>query len=191
MSAVPASAIRIDGRVAYVSLTRGYEAIIDARDIFLVEGRRWTVLCVHHLCYAVCQFREGNKWRALLMHRVINGALDGFDVDHANGDGLDNRRRNLRACTRSENLANRRRNKDRSNGFKGVQPRKGGYVAKIRVNGKTRSSYGHKTAEDAASAYDAMAIEAFGQFALTNFGSNIDERSQLPRIPKTRTKRAA
>ena len=61
--------------------------------------------------------------KMISMHREIAGARDGEDVDHRNRDSLDNRRRNLRKCTKSQNGANRPAQRDNSSGYKGVQVR--------------------------------------------------------------------
>lgn len=55
-----------------------------------------------------CQVRLGTKLQAF--HRLICDVSEGFEVDHINHNGLDNRRANLREVTRRENLANRRPN---------------------------------------------------------------------------------
>ena len=61
-----------------------------------------------------------NGSRNIAMHRVVVDAPKGMDVDHINGDGLDNRKQNLRICTRSENSRNKKVRCDSQSGFKGV-----------------------------------------------------------------------
>lgn len=92
-------------------------------------------------------------------------------VDHRNGDGLDNRRANLREANRTQNNANARRRVDNTSGFKGVtfDARINRWSARIHVNNQRRSLGYHATAEEAARAYDAAAHEAFGEFARPNF----------------------
>ena len=101
------------------------------------------------------------------MHRVITGYPL---VDHINGDGLDNRRANLRAATATQNNQNRRPSLSRS-GFKGVtkSSKSNGWYARIRVNGKLIHLGCYPDPTSAARAYDAAALEHFGEFAWPNF----------------------
>jgi hypothetical protein len=89
-------------------------------------------------------------------------------IDHVDGDGLNNQKRNLRKATPTQNGGNRVIQKHSSK-FKGVtwwkKPKK--WVACIRFN--TRIHLGYFESEtDAAKAYDAAALKLFGDFALTN-----------------------
>lgn len=97
-----------------------------------------------------------------------------MDVDHINRDPLDNRRANLRVCTRSQNLANRR--SWGKCGYKGVvwmPPRpgkgRGKFEARINRDGKKCYVGRAETAEDAARMYDKAAVDYWGEFAYLNF----------------------
>jgi hypothetical protein len=93
-----------------------------------------------------------------------------IDCDHLNREGLDNRRSNLRICTRAENRHNQRLRVDSSTHLKGVCyiPQCGKFRASITVDGK-RKHLGHFASKyDAARCYDVCAIKAFGSFAATN-----------------------
>ena len=110
------------------------------------------------------------------IHRVVMDAPKGMDVDHINGDPLDNRKQNLRICTRAQNSQNKKLRCDSKSGFKGVWERAPGrYLAYIGDPGtaypkKRRIRLGtYPTAEEAARAYDAKAKELFGEFAYLNF----------------------
>src|SRR5690242_17796567 len=103
------------------------------------------------------------------MHRVIMNASADIHVDRINGDGLDNRRENLRLCTRDENMMNRRKNSNNSSGYKGVDRNKGKWRAYIQVDKKWIHLGYFSTAEQAAHAYDNAAKKYFGEFANTNF----------------------
>ena len=104
------------------------------------------------------------------MHRVILGLPDQFS-DHRNGDGLDNRRANLREASHAENNRNRVGIVGTTSRFKGVSldRRSGRWFACIKYEGRTRS-LGHYDDEAlAARVYDAEARRVFGDFAYTNF----------------------
>jgi hypothetical protein len=107
-------------------------------------------------------------------HRVIysmtSGAWPTGDVDHRSGDRLDNRPGNLRCATRSQNVANQALRACNTSGFKGVSWDKKNkkWMARIGVNGKSKTLGRYACAEDAGRAYDRAAVEAFGEFAATN-----------------------
>ena len=109
-----------------------------------------------------------NGDRDILIHRIVMNAPKGMDVDHINGDPLDNRKENLRICTRSENCRNKKVRADSKSGYKGVEVRPSGrfraYIGLPKCNLGT-----YDTPEEAAIAYDKKAIELFGEFANLNF----------------------
>ena len=151
-----------------IALTRGREAIIDKDDVATISGHKWCALrAPNGRWYAVCR-SNGNF---LFMHRVIMNAPAGRDVDHANSDGLDNRRSNLRIATRSQNLGNRRKMPGRSSRYKGVTWHKARHKwrAYIGAGGVLRHLGYFLDEADAALAYDRAALEAWGEFARTNF----------------------
>lgn len=102
-----------------LELANGQEdetAYIDDDDIGLVNGRRWLVLRQkrdgYTNRYVVCYEYSENDWTApktIYLHRLLIQPPKGMLVDHINGDGLDNRRGNLRAVTHSQNQLNRHR----------------------------------------------------------------------------------
>lgn len=137
-------------------------AVVDKRDLLLVAQHRWD--CKKG--YAAT--RIGGRWR--YMHHLVLGLADG-EVDHRNGNPLDNRRRNLRPCSRAENLWNRPRYRNNTSGYKGVTycrtPRL--WRAQIAAHGKRYYLGYFKSARAAARAYDAAARELHGEFARVNF----------------------
>lgn len=147
-----------------IELTRGYVAIVDEADFEWLSAFKWHVSGPEGARYAKTK-------RVLFMHRMIMNAPEGVFVDHANGDPMDNRRVNLRLCTRAQNQQNKCKSRRNRSGFKGVYLRSDGQVwrATIRHGGKTFALGKHLTAEAAARAYDAAAIAAFGEFARLNF----------------------
>lgn len=114
----------------------------------------------------------GERARA---HRVIwalfNERWPLGDVDHIDGDRLNNAINNLRECSRSQNLCNKGAQSNNSTGYKGVKAdkRRGTYSASIGMNGGCRYLGRFKTAEEAAVAYDEAAISLHGEFAKVNF----------------------
>lgn len=104
------------------------------------------------------------------MHRLLTNAPKGMDVDHKNRNTLDNRKENLRICTRSENMQNSVGKLERNLTYKGVyKTREGRYASRIYQNYKKTHIGVYDTIEDAALAYDQRAIELFGEFARLNF----------------------
>jgi len=115
---------RTEDSVAFVTMRDGIEAVIDATDLPLVEKYTWTATRrsdVGH-CYAMSRPRdEGGRPHTVYMHRIILAAPPELTVDHINHNSLDNRRSNLRLCTNSENMFNRRDIDPRSQtGIQGV-----------------------------------------------------------------------
>ena len=130
--------VRIEGDIAYVTLTQGYEAVIDAADVPLVSEHNWFANVQPHTVYAMRTDHTGPKSRGVLMHRVIAGTQDGLAIDHRDGDGLNNKRSNLRSATVAQNNHNRRTNSNNAVGIKGVARCKtsGKWQARIMLNGE-------------------------------------------------------
>jgi hypothetical protein len=107
-----------------------------------------------------------------MMHREVLGLADDDprDVDHEDGDKLNNQEYNLRPATRSQNMANVGKRSGGSSKYKGVSWRESRqrWRARIKV-GYQEIPCGHFAEErDAALAYDEAAEHHFGEFALTN-----------------------
>lgn len=158
--------IRIEGDIAYVPLTGGYEAVIDVADVPLVEGYAWRVFKGGRQKYAVSSIGGRKNVQYLRMHRMIAGDIKGLDVDHVDHDGLNNRRSNLRICTRSENLQNQRKRLDNASGFKGVNfyKRTGRWRAYIMKDRKSQHLGYFDTPEEAYAKYCAASQELHGEY---------------------------
>ena len=102
-------------------------------------------------------------------HRAIwllmTGALPETDIDHADADKQNNAWANLRLATRSQNEANKGRSRANTTGRKGVYVLKHRYLAKIKVNGVSRSLGTASTVEEAAVLYEQAAKKYFGAYA--------------------------
>jgi hypothetical protein len=161
--------IRICGDVAYVPLTQGYTAIIDAADVPLIDGRNWCVAVAPHTVYAFRSDYSGGKKLNVCMHRVIMREPDGFEVDHEDGDGLNNRQYNLRVATHAQNMCNRRVNINNKSGLKGVSWRKesGKWVASISLNSKDKYLGLFDSPEEAHAAYCRASDKYHGEFGRT------------------------
>lgn len=157
--------------VREIPLNGGVVALIDEEDWPLVAEYRWRhQRTPHGSGYVVAHTkRVGGKRQTVAMHRVILRPGPGQWVDHANHDGLDNRRCNIRLCTPSQNAQNRRRIRG-SIPLRGVSKRPDGkFQAAIRANGDGYFLGSFDTAVAAALAYDAAARILHGEFGHLNF----------------------
>jgi len=171
----PIRPIRIDGGIAYVPLTQGYEAIIDVSDFHLVDGFSWYSQIKRRsdgsirAVYAVRTCRAGGKMRAIMMHRVIAGTPEGLETDHQDGNSLNNRRLNLRYASTAQNQRNRKLQINNTSGAKGVSwdPHRRKWRAMIAVDGRDRILGRFRTIEEAASTYAAASKKLHGEFGRT------------------------
>lgn len=151
-----------------ISLSKGCVSLVDDEDYGRVSAYTWsTSTTVQKRNYAHSLING----KFIKLHRFILDAVPSTFVDHINGDTLDNRRQNLRLCTKTENNRNCVRKRTSESGYKGVHlsKRDGRWAAKTCVN-RVRKHIGYfKTVEDAARAYDAAAKAFHGDFAKLNF----------------------
>ena len=161
-----ARAIRIDGDVAYIPLTNGHEAIIDASDVHLAEGWNWSAKVRPWTTYAGRTAYVSGAKVDVKLHRVILGVTPDQIVDHKNGNGLDNRKNNLRPATAAQNAQNAAKRKDNSSGFKGVGFHKqvGLWEAYINAGGKRLHLGYHASPEQAHEAYVKASAAMHGAF---------------------------
>lgn len=161
--------------MALVPISAGYAVLIDADDVERVAAHKWTAQPSRDTVYAYRQPKIDGRKQKVYLHRFILGLPPGRypEVDHLNGDGLDNRKLNLRAATSGQNSANQRvRNQIRpkTSRFKGVSwhtPREK-WVASITCAGKRRHLGLFVSEIDAARAYDKAAKDMFGEYAKLN-----------------------
>lgn len=166
-----------------IKLTKNMFALIDKKDFEKVSKRKWFTQKSIHTSYAASDQRNKDGSRNYTyMHRFILNVLDtNVVVDHIDGNGLNNSRKNLRICSKLNNSQNSRKRANSSSKFKGVRIHKStyknsiymGWRAVIKVNKKYVSlglfPYNEEGEVLAASAYDEAAKKYFGEFAKTNF----------------------
>ena len=153
-----------------IPLTQGKVAIVDDADFLWLNEHKWHVTIHSSRCYAVRHAKDNGRRSKVYMHRVILDPLFNKDTDHINGDGLDNRRRNLRACTRSQNQMNKRKGPGCSSKYKGVNWDKRHHKWQVQIGRRDeRQHLGYFDDErEAAGTYNVEARELFGKFAKVN-----------------------
>lgn len=157
-----------------IKLSRGYVAIIDDEDYECIAKRKWWTSYSRGKLYAKTAFFIDGKRIDLKLHHEIIVVPIGLEVDHINGNGLDNRKENLRVCVHQENTQNKitRRQDGKASRFTGVSRRNGAWYARITKDGKTTNIGVFKTEENAATAYNIFADKLFGDFARMNEAQN-------------------
>lgn len=156
-----------------IPLSRGKISLVDDTDHHWLSKFNWYAHHNHKLnWYAVRTIRENGKRRTIGMHRMILGISGNQKTDHINGDGLDNRRCNLRVCTQTQNTRNQKLSRRNSSGYKGVKYNESAILhpwqARITFNGRVLHLGVFTTAVEAAKCYDCAAIHYHGEFARTN-----------------------
>ena len=102
------------------------------------------------------------------LHRLIMKAQKGQEIDHKDGNPLNNLISNLRIATRAQNQQNRKLHKNNTSGFKGVVKTPFGWRAQLRINGKLKYFGHYTTKEVAALAYNEASKNHFGQYGRLN-----------------------
>ena len=148
-----------------IPLTQGMFALVDDEDFEYLNQWKWCVEKQRNKYYAA---RRGESGQHLYMHRVI--LSDKTQIDHEDGNGLNNQKYNLREATYKENGSNRAKQKNNTSGFKGVFSHRNTkkWRAQIVVNKKAIHLGYFTTAEEAAIAYNEAAIKYHGSFAKLN-----------------------
>lgn len=160
-------------RVVLIHLPGGHVALVDDDDALVALAARWHAYKHGRVWYAKATNRAGGMPRTLFLHRVVLRARPGTNVDHINHDGLDCRKQNLRFATQAQQNSNRRKpTRFITSRFKGVHAWQdvGGIIrwrAGVQARGVQRR-VSCRTETEAALAYNALAREAFGEYALLN-----------------------
>lgn len=146
-------------------------AIIDKEDLDKIKKYRWSVMKGNNTLYAQAKYKNGGRTTYLLMHRLIMDAKKGQEVDHRYRHGLDNRKENLRLCTRQQNRFNSKSQKGCTSLYKGVSWHEATkkWQVYLCVDYKNKNLGSFDSQEDAAIRYDEAAKKNHGKFARLNF----------------------
>lgn len=149
-----------------IPLSQGCSTVVDDADYAWLNQWKW----YYQKGHAVRKVKlENGKWIRFWMHRVIAKTPAGFETDHRDGDGLNNRRYNLRTATHSQNNHNRGKYATNTTGYKGVSfdKRDKIYRAFIMLNGTNTCLGRFGVPEEAATVYCQAAEKLHGEFART------------------------
>src|SRR5258708_21472049 len=142
-------------------LSRGYIALVDDEDFERVNRIKWSASPDgYNRITALGYLGVGQATRKrVMLHRFILDVPKGMEDDHINRNSLDNRRRNLRICTRKQNSWNRGADRDNTSGYKGVTWSKdrGKWLANVGYNGSNKHAGYFDDPLSAALAYDPLA----------------------------------
>ena len=157
--------------VSAIKLTLGKFALVNTASLPLVLQYRWRAANHKHTYYAETTVRklDGSGFTTLRLHQLL---CQTEEVDHIDGNPLNNSRKNLRVCTNAENNRNKAMSpKKNTSGYKGVRwnASAGSWQARIRTAGKEMHIGVFASALHAAKAYDTKAMELHGKFAKLNF----------------------
>ena len=168
---------------AIINTGNGHKAIVDLEDLPRLSQSRWFTDKNRNTYYAYRNVWTNGVCKKIYMHREVIGDIpDGKEVDHINGNGLDNRKCNLRFCSHKENCQASRKRAKAASKYKGLSWDRHGNNWRARIMNLTgqRLELGRFESElDAANAYDKAALELFGEFAQLNFPKPATEADRL------------
>lgn len=157
--------------ICTVTTNNGVEFLIDKEDFPLVANHKWHIQSGGN--YVRSNYAHG---KSVYLHRLLLQPESGMHIDHINGNKLDNRRKNLRVCTQSQNNLNVRKRDNSASIYKGVYRSNGRinkWKAQIALKGKFYHCGVFSNEIEAALAYNAKAQELFGEYARLNIIEDI------------------
>lgn len=157
-----------------IPLTQGYIALVDDLDYEWASRLRWYAHVKKRKTTIVYAVRKSNQKMISMAGEIAKIAgiwVDGLEIDHIDGNRLNNQRYNLRVATGSQNQANQIHRKDTSSRYKGVSwsSKNNKWTAYIGYNKNKYNLGTYKSEEEAAKEYDLCAYELFGEYARLNF----------------------
>lgn len=171
-----------------IKLTKNKFALIDNKKFELVSQYKWWAVKNGNTWYAeTCVKVSDNKYKCIYMHKMLFQCMNKKEIDHINGNGLDNRDKNIRFVTRQQNQANSGKYKKFTSKYKGV------YWDKRLKKWRSRIKYSYVgynlivsiNEKIAAYEYDFWALYFWGEFARINF----PKKDYSKYIPKTKNKK--
>lgn len=155
-----------------IDLTQEKIAFVDDEDHEFISRFAWHAIAMGNLWYAYRSIKLLNgRWTERSMHKHILETPKGMLIDHKDGNGLNNQKHNLRLANHQQNMANRKKHKNNTSGYKGVTMEGGRWRARIVINNKSISLGYYDDPAEAAIVYDMAATKMFGEFARLNFHS--------------------
>jgi len=155
-----------------INISRGATTIVDDEDFDLLNSYNWSSIPKDNTDYVVRKGRRRTcEPRTVQMHRQIMGYPVGVQIDHINGNGLDNRKSNLRIASVQTNSFNRAKPRVLcTSRYKGVLQRKGKVIweSRVKYNDKAIHLGSFTSEEDAAAAYNYGALLMYGEYARFN-----------------------
>jgi len=157
-----------------ILLTAGQVAIVDEDDYERLNKLSWQVSSRGYANRRV--YLKGNQYSTLIMHREIMQPPDDMQVDHINGNKLDNRKQNLRICTASQNSMNSNRQKGL---YRGVTWHKRDRKWRANIGANREKIYigQFDCPHEAAKAYNKKALELHGEFARLNVMPEVENET--------------
>lgn len=165
----------------FIELTQGQRTTVDDKDYPFLAQWKWYAIKTRNGWYAARRkglFEKGGK--TVFMHNQLSKRMnllipEGSHVDHADRNGLNNTRKNLRVATHSENNINTGLLPTNTSGYKGVSWNKNSqrWDASIIYQGRSFNIGASDSKEYAARLYDYAAKKLFGNFAYLNFPNDI------------------
>lgn len=170
MFAENSDTIMDDNDYELIALSQGYFAKVDIEDVDMINQFSWSISAMRGTVYAKTSLARTNGARKnIYMHRMIMNVPKGMETDHINHDGLDNRKKNLRKCTRRQNMLNIKTINGKSK-YRGVSKHRNRWRARTKaITGKSIFLGSFHKEQEAAIAYDDAIISTGEDIAYLNF----------------------